>query len=368
MLISRRALLSLLPAAALLPRAVPALRLFIGTGAGSGSLGIYEAEFHPGDGSMSSPVLALALPSPTFLALAPHTARLYTLAEGAGGGVSACRIGAGGTLTLENRQPSLGDGPTHLSVHPSGRAVFVTNYTGGSVTSYAVGADGALSAPVSHFVYTEAGKTSHAHCVTPSPDGGWLLVSDLGLDRIVVYRVDPATAVLTPATPPFWSARAGAGPRHTAFHPNGRWVYSVNELDSTVDHLGWDAAAGRLQTIGGPVSTLQASRPSHTAFASEILVSPDGRFVYAGNRRDETVAVLAVEPSTGAPRLIQTAPHGGKTARHLTLDPTGGWLLAADQDSGGVAVLRRDAATGMLSGPVGTTALGSPQCLVFGRA
>lgn len=369
--LTRRTMLRLLSGAALLPHTLraakaPGPRLWIGTGTdATGSHGIYVADWDPATGTLGEPLLALALTSPTFLARNAESSRLYAISEATDGTVHACSAQPTGALVLINTQAAQGAGPAHISVHPGGRAVFVANYGGGSITSYAVREDGGLSAPVSHFRYAEPGRQSHAHAVTPSPDGRWLLVNDLGLDRILVYHVDPATAVLTANDPPGWSARAGSGPRHLAFHPNGRWCYSVNESDSTVDLLQWDTSTGRLGTLGPFVSTLPPGWPPHTAFCSEILMSPDGAFVYVGNRRNETIAMLSVDAQNGSLTLRQLAPHGGKTARHLTLDPGGRWLLVADQDSGGIVVLRRNPHTGLLSAPTQTRALASPQCLVF---
>ncbi|RRA50265.1 lactonase family protein [Acidipila sp. EB88] len=375
MLLTRRTLLHtsmrLAPATALsslVPMASAAgqpARLWIGTGTeGTGSTGIYLADWDATTGLVGLPRLAAKLASPTFLARNAQGTALYASSETKEGQVYGFHADASGELRLINQQPSAGSGPAHISVHPGGGAVFVANYGGGSIASYALHPDGALSTAVSRFTYTEPGKQSHAHCVLPSPDGRWLLVNDLGLDRIMVYHVDAKTALLTPNVPAAWAARAGSGPRHTVFHPNGRWLYNVNEQDSTVDLLYWDARNG-MMAAQGFVSSLPADWPPHTAFCSEIVVSPDGRFVYVGNRRNETIAMFMVDPGTGALTLKQLAPHGGRTARHVTLDPSARWLLIADQDSGVIVVLARDPQTGMLSAPVHTTPLASPQCLVF---
>ncbi len=341
-------------------------RLWIGTGTDkTGSRGIYRADWDPATGRVGEPVLAAEIPSPTFLARSSDDSHLYALSEIAEGKVSAFRTGPANTLSLLNSQSAEGAGPAHVALHPDGRSLYLANYGGGSITSYVVHADGSLSAPISHFQYGDAGKPSHAHCCTPSPDGRWLLVNDLGLDRILIYRIDAATARLTANEPPYWSSRPKAGPRHTAFHPNRRWVYSVNELDSTVDLLAWDSANGTLQRKAEPVSTLPPDWPAHTAFCSEVIVSPDGKFVYIGNRRNATIAMLPVDQHDGSLTLKQLAPHGGKTARHITLDPTARWLLVADQDSGGIVVLSRNPRTGALSAPLQTRLIGSPQCLVF---
>jgi 6-phosphogluconolactonase len=379
MMLTRRSVLRSLPALSLLPRALyahaatPHSGLFIGTGTGKGSdsKGIYLADWNSSTGAIGSFTLAAALESPTFLALGPRGRQLYAISEAPEGHVTAFALrGQGDARALDriNAQSSEGSGPAHISV--SGESLFVSNYGGGSLTSYKIEASGAISGAVSHF-QTSAVDTlplhaqPHIHEATPAPDGRWLLVNDLGSDRIWIYKIDPATGALTPSAPAFWQGRLKSGPRHLVFHPNGRWVYNINELDSTIDHLLWNPKQGTLTTIGTFVSTLAADFPKDTAFASEIITSSDGRFVYVGNRRNETIAKLDVNPVSGKLTLSQLMPHGGKSARHITLDPSGRFLLVACQDSGGIVVLGRDSTTGRLSEPIHTYPIDSPQCLIF---
>ncbi len=381
-MLNRRHLLKGLPAAAMLSRSIaahaaaPPIRLLIGTGTAdpSQSKGIYIADWNAKSGEIGAFTLAAALESPTWLALSPRAPRLYALSEIKAGKVTAFDLhhGRDAALTLEkiNEQPAEGEGPAHVSVNSDGRSAFVANYGSGSLTSYKVERSGALSAPVTHIQYTPvdadpAHAKPHAHQATPSPDGRFLLVNDLGSDRINVYKIDAGSGKLTPNSPPFWQGRLKSGPRHLTFHPNGKWVYNVNELDSTVDLLYWNNIRGTLTTHGAPLSTLPVGYPPGTAFCSEILTSPDGRFVYVGNRRNETIATLDVNPDSGDLVLSQLSPHGGKSARHVTLDPSGRFLLIALQDSNGIAVLSRDPRTGQLSDPFHTFPIDSPQCLVF---
>ncbi len=379
---SRRHLLKSLSAATLLPRALaayaaaPRMRLLIGTGteSPSASKGIYLADWNLKTGEIGALTLATALESPTWLALSPRAPRLYALSEIKAGKLTAfdLRHGADGAITLEkiNEQSAEGEGPAHVSINTDGRSAFVANYGSGSLTSYKIERSGALSAPVSHVQYSPidadpAHTKPHAHQATPSPDGRFLLVNDLGSDRILIYKIDSGSGKLTPNSQAFWQGRLKSGPRHLVFHPNGKWVYNVNELDSTIDLLYWNNIRGTLTTHGVPLSTLPVGYPPGTAFCSEILTSPDGRFVYAGNRRNETIAKLDVNPESGELILSQLAPHGGKTARHVTLDPTGRFLLVALQDSNGIAVLARNERTGQLSDAIHTYPVDSPQCLVF---
>lgn len=375
--VSRRTLLKALPSAMLSSRAGMlhgagshlSSRAFFGT-RGDVSKGIYVADWNAQTGALGPFTLAAQLAAPTFLALRQSGSRtfLYSVSETAGQGavVSSFAVARdAASLRKIASQPTLGDDPTHLSVMPDGRCLAVANYTGGSVTSYRLGADGSISAPVSHLEYPGHGSNaerqtkSHAHSAQFSPDGRFLLVNDLGLDAIHVYRVDAETAKLTPLEPPVWTARAGSGPRHIAFHPNGRWIYSVNELDSTVDILRWHEETGRIKGQGH-VSTLPAGFAPNTAFAGEILVSADGRNLYVGNRiAAETIAMLDISGDGAELRLNQLASNGGKLTRHFALDPTGRWMLVANQGSGTVVVLERDAATGKLSVPRHTYPLDS---------
>ena len=375
---TRRTFLGGLSAAAVAPHALAQTsiyRVLLGTH-GKVSRGIYTATFDSATGVLGPITLAAEVPNPTFLALHNAGSRriVYAVSEvdGPGASVSAFIVSRGGEiLTLLNRQPTEGDSPTHLSLTPDGRALATANYSGGSVTTFRIADDGILSAPVSHIQYTGSGPdpkrqtVPHAHSAQFSPDGQWLLVNDLGLDRINVYRVDPATAVISPATPAFWSADPGAGPRHIAFHPNGRWLYSVNEMGDTVDQLAWDAANGHLTHLS-QVSTLPAEFPPHKANAGEILCSPDGKQIYVGNRiAAETIAVFGVDPSTGALTLRQLAANGGQNTRHIALDPTGRWMLLSNQASGTLVVLERDRSTGELSAPRHTYPLDTAMFALF---
>lgn len=381
-MLTRRSLLRAMPVAALLPRALTAhaasgtARLLVGTGTdhASTSRGIYLADWNLRTGELGELTLAAPLDNPTWLALSPRGQHLYALSEIEAGKVTAFRLrhGAGRTLTLErlNEQTTQGEGPAHVAVSPDGRSAFATNYGSGSLTSYQIDRSGRLSAPVSHFQYTPiddapAHAHPHAHQATPSPDGRWLLVNDLGSDRILIYHLDQSTGKLTPNSPAFWQGPLQSGPRHLVFHPNSRWVYNANELNSTVDLLLWNNDSGILTLEGRPVSTLPPGFPPGASTCSEILVTPDGRFLYVGNRGHDTIARFDINPATGAITLSQLAEYGGKIARHLTLDPTGRFLLVAAQSSGTIVVLPRDPTTGQLSAPTQTYKLDRPQCLVF---
>jgi 6-phosphogluconolactonase len=378
-MLTRRSLLKALPAIALVPRSLsaaaapPQYKLFIGTGTGhpSNSEGIYVADWN--SGALGEISLAAEMKSPTFIAADSRFRCLYAVSEAADGEAIAFAIkkhGPAFALTRLNEQSTQGSGPAHIAVSPNGRAVFATNYGSGSLTAYTILPSGELSSPISHLQYKPIDdrpehQHPHAHEATPSHDGNWLLVNDLGSDRIYIYHVDRETGQLTPGAQAFWQGRFKSGPRHLAFHPNGRWVYNANELDSTVDHLLWNPKEGTLLTQGSYVSTLPPGYPSGQSTASEILVSPDGTSVYVGNRGHATIARFVIHSRTGQLELAQLAPHGGKTARHIALDPTSRFLLVACQDSGTIVVMGRDPVSGQLSEPLQSYPIDSPQCLVF---
>ena len=349
-----------------------ASRIYIGTNGD----GIYTASWNAATGQIGAISLAAEVLKPTFLACHLRGAQtfIYAVTEA---GESDSKVSAfttqPGSAALKplGSRTTLGSGPTHISVTPDGQSVFVANYGGGSVTSYHVQADGSLSAPVSHVQYTGSGPyperqtAPHTHSVMPSLDGRFLLVNDLGLDRIMVYRIDAATATLTPSIPPFYTARKASGPRHLAWNPNGRLVYCSNELDSTVDVLAWNPNQGTLSLLQ-TISSLKDEFPKDKAFVGEIIASADGRNVYAGNRvADDTIAVFDVDRSTGRLARTQLAPSGGRNSRHIALDPSQRWLVISHQESNDLVVLERDAATGALSAPRHTYAQQKPMCVVF---
>lgn len=352
-------------------------RLYIGTANSGPGSGIMTASWNGQTGEIGEISLAAEVISPTFLAQfqrAKGQTLLYAVSEvpGADATVSAYTTTPGtAQLSLLNRVPTQGDGPTHVSVSPDGHTVLVANYGGGSVSSFRVGADGSLSDAVSHFQFTGSGpykgrqEAPHTHSALPSPDGRFVLVNDLGLDRIMVYRLDSATAQLTPAVEPYWQARPGSGPRHLAWSPKGRWLYCTNELDSTVEILAWNAKSGALKSLGS-LSTLPQGFAPNTAFVGEIVASADGKNVYAGNRvAADTICVFDVDRRTGLLTQAQLAPSGGVNSRHIALDPTERWLVVSHQISNDLAVLARDQKTGSLSAPRHLYPVTKPMCVLF---
>lgn len=349
-------------------------RVYFGTYTDTTSKGIYVGTFDLAEGRLPAVELAAEAARPSFLAIHPRRPWLYAVGEVADfqgkktGVVRAFALEPSGKLRRLNEQPSGGMGPCHVTVEPGGRCVLVANYGGGSVASLPIEEDGRLGPPGSVIQHQGRGPNPrrqegpHAHSINVDPTGRFALAADLGCDKVFVYRLDAAAGRLVPHDPPAVALAPGAGPRHLAFHPSGRFAYVINELDSTVTALSYDAAAGRL-TVLASVSTLPADF-SGTNTTADVHVHPTGKFLYGSNRGHDSIAIFAIGVD-GTLRLLGHQSTRGKTPRNFALDPTGRYLLAANQDSDTVAVFRINAQTGLLS-PVGEpVAVPRPVCIRF---
>ena len=402
-MLSRRRFLLHLPALAALPRvalsedfpvrfrhkpvALPPTFVYFGTDTEKHvSRGIYISRFDVAKGTLTQPQLAAETPRPSFLAISQPIAghrRLYAInaVPNASATVSSFLTdSATGALTPINQASSAGAGPCYVSLDATGKTAFVANYVGSSIATYRVHADGSLSEPVERIDYKDPRfghrgpnaarqEVPHPHSVHLSPDNRFLLVNDLGSDAISVFTIDTADARL--GEPKLFSNdRPGSGPRHIAFHPNGRWVYSINELDSTIDHFLWSttsshtAPQGMLTYTGQNVKTIALGFPVAKNTAAEVMISPDGNYLYASNRGEDTLVVFSIADD-GKLKLIQRIACGGKTPRHFTFDPSTRWILCGNQDSGTVTVFGRDAATGRIGGPTQTVPIDSVMFSLF---
>ncbi len=353
--------------------------VYIGTYTGAKSQGIYLARFDSASGRLGAPELAAKTTNPSFLAAHPNGRFLYAVGETGNfrgkpvGMVSAFGIAAdGGKLTLINEQSSGGAGPCHLAVDRTGKWLLVANYGSGSIAVLPIAEDGALGEPaatVQHHgssVNPQRQEGPHAHFITPGPAGPFVLTCDLGLDKVLVYRLDPAKGTLVPNDPPWASLKPGAGPRHLAFHPNGRLLFVITEMGSSLTAFSWDSRRGALKELE-TVSTLPAGFAGRSACA-EVQVHPSGKFLYGSNRGHDSIAVFAVESRTGKLSLLEFQSTQGKTPRHFAIDPTGRWLLAENQDSDNIVVFRLDTQTGRLTPAGQEIQVGSPVCVEFVRA
>ncbi|MCU1274775.1 MAG: hypothetical protein JWO48_2206 [Bryobacterales bacterium] len=364
------------PAAILLgitlgPSALAASKYFayVGTYTRDKSKGIYSFRFDPASGEFSPIGLAAEVANPSFLTIHPNRKFLYAVSELGNGSVTAYAIdGKTGALTRLNSVSSGGGGACHLVVDKTGKSLMVANYGSGSVAAFPLGADGRLgdaAVVIKHSgpsVDPRRQRGPHAHAVVLSADSRFLFVPDLGLDQILSYRLDPAKASLTANDPPFTKVAPGSGPRHFAFHPKGKYAYVINEMGSRVTAFSYDAAGGALKELQ-TLSTLPKDFSGEDNSA-EVEVDAKGRFLYASNRGHDSIAVFAIG-TDGKLTLLENTPTNGKTPRSFKIDPTGSYLLAANQDSDNIVQFRINPKTGRLTPTGKTVELSKPVCVQF---
>jgi 6-phosphogluconolactonase len=356
-------------------------------GAGSNGEGIYLFDVDSASGELLHRRLAAQTPSPSWIAIHPSHRFLYAVNEvdnygDKSGSVSAFAIDAAtGDLRPLNVASSEGAGPAHMSIDATGRFALVANYVGGSIAVLPILGDGSLG-PASdvhrdsgslgsqHATNAPAGSFAisghdapHAHMILPDPQNRFVLASDLGQDRIYIYRFDSVTGKLTPSTSqPFVELPSGDGPRHFAFHPNGRWLYSIQEEASNVVFFAYNSSNGSL-TARQTVSALPRGFAG-TTFASEILISPDGKFLYAGNRLHDTIAVFAIGGDGRLTRAVECSTMGDYPSQ-FRIDPGGRFLYACNRRSDCITSFRIHPATGALTFTGQYTAVGSPGSITF---
>lgn len=349
--------------------------------------GIHLFRLNPATGALRAAGIMESGTSPSSLILSKDGSRLYSANETdrvgpeKHGTVSAYAVNpADGQLSLLGSVPSGGAGPTHVSLHQSGKFLFVANYFGGSVAVLPVLADGRLGpasdvktddgpigptkathAPPGSFAISGHDRT-HAHMILPDPSGAFVIHADLGLDRLYVWKFDSEKGRLDPATVPSVNLPPGDGPRHFHFHPNGRWFYSIQEEGSTVVLFDWDAKTGSLT----PRQTISSLPPGYAGsnFCSEILVSPDGRFVYAGNRLLDTIAIFRIG-TDGTLTFVTDEPTRGNYPRSFSFDPSGKFLFCCNQRADNVTAFRIDPESGRLAFTGQFTPVGNPSCIIF---
>ncbi len=339
------------------------------------SKGIYKLSFDPATGALGKPEVAAEARNPSFLAISPDRKYLYAVGEmddvdgTKAGAVSSFGIDAQtGTLSLISQAGSGGKGPCHVSVDATGRNVLVANYGGGTIARLVSGDGGKLLGPMAVIEFEGEGPSKprqdkpHAHFISPDPANAFVMATDLGTDQIYIYQLDPLKG-LVPNETPTANVKPGSGPRHLAFHPRGKFVYSINELSNTITAFAYDTVAGTLSEVQ-TITTLPEGEtgPNTTA---QIVVHPSGKYVYGSNRGHNSIVAYAVDEATGKLTLIGQTVTGGKTPRNFNIDPGGGYLIAANQNSGTLVVLKIDPATGALA-PTGVTAeVPSPVCVTF---
>ena len=348
--------------------------VYYGTG-GKGAEGIYRGTFDAAKGKLTPAQLAAKIGSPGFLAEHPKGGKLYAVARwGNASGVVGYHIKPNGELVEFTKQANPDGGGTHIAVHPSGKFLLTAQYGGGSVAFFPLDKAGSLGEPVVHEhkggsrVVPGRQDSPHPHWCGFSPDAKYAFVPDLGTDQIVIYRISEDLASITPHG--FAQSVPGGGPRHMRFSVDGKFIYLLNELSLSVTTFAWNPKTGTATRLSTTPALSEETKAAETFnSAAEILVHPNGRFVYSSNRGHDTVTVYLADPKTGKLEVIQVQPIRGAFPRNINLDPTATWLLAAGADSGTVAAHRIDPQTGKLTYQRGAiTQVPAPICILFPNA
>lgn len=331
----------------------------------TGSKGIYVFRFDASTGKVTKLSHTDGVCNPSYLALTQDGKRLYACTESRmkeKGSLSVFEIDSQkGRLHLLGKVPGQGDNPAYVSIDPNQTQVSVANYTGGSYTAYPIQADGLPGSAQFHVQHLGKGtnparqEAPHVHSAVYSPDGRYIFIQDLGLDKIATTSAATGDEIRQTATVP------GSGPRHLTFHPNGRFAYLIEELGGCVDVYKYEATNGRLDSLQRiPAHPDTAKGPFRSA---DIHVSPDGRFLYASNRAENTIAIFAIDQTTGLLNPLGYTSTMGIEPRNFTLDPTGKWLLVANQESDSIVIFRIDPRTGLLQPTGRTIKVPKPTCL-----
>lgn len=351
----------------------PANLVYVGTYTRSGrSEGIHVFAYDPLTGSLR-PRSAVPETDPSFLAFGPKHDVLFACSEGltteTGNASSFAIDPESGALTPLSRQPTHGGEPCHLVVDPSGKYLLVANHENGSVAVFPIDADGRLqpASDVRHHTGSGPGPTQkgpHAHHVTFDPEGRFALVTDKGIDQVMMYRLDTMSGKLEPNNPPSGRIHAGAAPRHLAFGKTGRFAYVNGEADMTIAACTYDPRSGTLQEFQSP-STLPEGANGSNFSTAEIAVSPAGDFVYVSNRGHDSIAVFAIDPASGRLTARGHVPSGGRTPRNFALTRRGDRLYAANQESDSIVHFDVNPSTGELTPNGEVTLVGAPVCVLF---
>jgi 6-phosphogluconolactonase len=352
-------------------------RIYIGTHEQAGRPSIFASTFDEKTGILGAPRAASAIERPTWLLKDPLRPVLYSVSETGNDGLSIGNVfslrmdAATGSLDEVNHVPSGGGGPTHLALDTQSNTLYVANFGTGQVAALATREGGELDPPTS--IGNDYGtgptprqKRPHAHGVTIDPSRRFVLVPDLGADRVFIYRLGASGRKLAPAARPFLQLPSGSGPRHLAFSPDGRIAYLLTELTAELRVYGWDAKNGVLQPLQ-TLSTVGAA-PQEKKSAGEIVVAGDGKRVYVSNRGEDSIVTYAVDARSSQLAEIQRIPSGGKQPWHLVLSPSGRWLLASNEASNSVNVFRVDGATGRLAATANGLDVVKPVAVVFAGA
>lgn len=348
--------------------------VYIGTYTTGESEGIYIYRMNPSSGILEFTGKATGVDNPSFLSIDTQKQYLYAVNEVGdfagkpSGAVSAFAIDQKtGELTYLNKQPSHGASPCHLSVDKTDKFVLVANYGGGSVSVFPIEDDGKLGEAtdvVQHHgssVNLKRQKVPHAHSVTIGSSNRYAFVADLGLDKIMIYQLELIRGKLKPNDKPWVKVKAGAGPRHFAFHPNDKYAYVINELDSTLTRFTYDRASGVLSEIEN-VSTLPEDFEG-TNYCADVHVLPSGKFVYGSNRGHDSIVIFKIDQTTGKLDYVDHESTQGKNPRNFAISPNGNFLFVANQDTNNIVAFRIDQETGVLTPTGQVTEVATPVCI-----
>jgi len=347
--------------------------VMVGTYSRGKSEGIYALKFSSATGKLTPLGLAIKADNPSYLVIHPNRRWVFAVGETdqfrgeKSGSITAYTLNeADGKLTALNTVSSHGASPCHLSFDKTGKYLLVANYNGGSVGIYPIGADGKLGEATTTIQHTGQSVSPrqtqpHAHSINVAAGNRYAVAADLGTDEVITYGL--SGGILTPKSKV--KLKAGSGPRHFAFHPKGRYAYSINELASTVSAFTWNAASGELKEFQN-ISTLPAGF-SGTNGTAEVVVHPNGKFLYGSNRGHQSIAMFTIA-ADGRLTAQGQVPSGGEWPRNFNIDPSGQYLIAANERSDRLAVFKIDATTGKLTATGETAEVGSPVCVKFLRA
>lgn len=355
----------------------------------SHSKGIYVSRFHAATGEVSEPELAAEVVNPSFLTISPNHRFLYAVSEDPlslgppldhSSYVSAFAIdSATGKLRLLNTAPASGTSTCYISIDKTGKFVMMANFGSGSVSVVRVKEDGSLG-ELTAFIQNVGGSVDpsiqtapHPHWIGVSPDNRYVVVSDLGMDKVQIFRFDAETGKLSPPDPPFATVYPGGGPRHFAFHPTAKFGYQLSEMSGTVDVYAWDSTKGALTEVQ------RAQTVPHDFFggnhSGELEIHPSGKFLYESNRRTqsefvrgpESIGVFAIDQKDGTLTPVEQVDSGGIMPRNFKIDPTGAYLFSANQLTNNIVVLKIDSTTGRLTRTGKELKVDTPVCIQFAR-
>ncbi len=349
------------------------LLVYIGTYTNKGSKGIYVCKLNLSTGELK-PFSTVQSDNPAFLALDRKHKFLYAANEigqfqgKSSGAVSAFAINQNsGELTFLNQQATNSPGPCSVIVDKTGKCVLTANYSGGSISVFPTKANGSLS-ELSDLVQHQGSsinpsrqKEPHAHTIIIDDGNRFAFCADLGMDKVMIYKLDAKKAKLTPNVPAFAPVKPGAGPRHFKIHPNNKFAYVINEIDSTMTAFAYDKTQGTLQEIQ-TVPTLPADFTS-ASYCADVHVHPSGKFIYGSNRGHDSIVVFTIDPASGKLSFVQHQSTLGKWPRNFAVDPTGQFLLAANQNTDNIVIFRIDEQTGKLTPTGHTVEISQPVCI-----